>query len=118
MLLGRNRYVCAPPAGSVLSKALRAWKFAAKGRWTLNPAQLFRNFRDSSFWEQAKPSRVEASGQPKPKWMTFDDQWVDEVRRGLKACEVFVWYPIYCEFNLYRSQSSPQTSYRAYIQSM
>jgi len=27
--------------------------------------------------------------------MTFDDKWVDEVRRGLKACEVFCWYPLY-----------------------
>ncbi len=27
--------------------------------------------------------------------MTFDDAWVDEVRRGFKACTVFVWYPIF-----------------------
>lgn len=29
--------------------------------------------------------------------MTFDDQWVDQVRRGFKACSVFLWYPLYCE---------------------
>lgn len=28
--------------------------------------------------------------------MDFDDEWVDEVNRGLKACSVFCWYPIYC----------------------
>lgn len=27
--------------------------------------------------------------------MTFDDAWVDEVRRGLMACKVFLWYPLY-----------------------
>ena len=27
--------------------------------------------------------------------MTFDDAWVDEVRRGFKACTVFVWTPIF-----------------------
>lgn len=27
--------------------------------------------------------------------MVFDDEWVDEVRRGLKACKVFLWYPLY-----------------------
>lgn len=27
--------------------------------------------------------------------MTFDDIWVDEVRRGLKACTVFLWYPLW-----------------------
>ena len=28
--------------------------------------------------------------------MTFDDQWVDEVQRGIKACGVFCWFPLYC----------------------
>jgi POT family proton-dependent oligopeptide transporter len=27
--------------------------------------------------------------------MTFDDEWVDEVRRGFLACKVFLWYPVY-----------------------
>lgn len=27
--------------------------------------------------------------------MTFDDEWVDEVRRGVLACKVFLWYPVY-----------------------
>lgn len=27
--------------------------------------------------------------------MTFDDEWVDEVRRGFLACKVFLWYPLY-----------------------
>lgn len=31
-----------------------------------------------------------------PRWMTFDDLWVDEVRRVVKACVVFLWYPVYC----------------------
>lgn len=27
--------------------------------------------------------------------MTFNDAWVDEVGRGLVACKVFLWYPLY-----------------------
>jgi len=27
--------------------------------------------------------------------MTFDDHWVDEVRRGWSACQVFLWYPLW-----------------------
>lgn len=27
--------------------------------------------------------------------MTFDDSWVDEVRRGFAACAVFTWYPLF-----------------------
>lgn len=45
-----------------------------------------------SFWEDVKPSHL---GADKPAWMTFDDAWVDEVRRGFKACTVFLWYPLY-----------------------
>src|SRR6185437_7138139 len=90
-------YKGTPPAGSVLSKAVRAFMFAAKGRWTLNPVRLVRNFGASDFWDHAKPSHLEATGQPKPDWMTYDDHWVDEVYRGLSACKVFVWYPLYCK---------------------
>jgi len=45
------------------------------------------------FWENAKPSNIKGE---RPTWMTFDDNWVDEVRRGLKACSVFGWFPLYC----------------------
>jgi len=27
--------------------------------------------------------------------MTFDDEWVDQVARGLKACAIFLWFPVY-----------------------
>jgi len=45
------------------------------------------------FWERVKPSNIPAS--ERPAWMTFDDAWVDEVRRGLKACAVFLYLPLY-----------------------
>ncbi|KAJ3785026.1 PTR2-domain-containing protein [Lentinula aff. detonsa] len=91
LYFGRNKYKRSPPEGSVLGTALRLFAFAARGRWSLNPIRLWKNFNTDDFWEQAKPSRV----VNKPEWMTFDDRWVDEVRRGLKACAVFTWYPIY-----------------------
>ena len=53
-----------------------------------------RNCRSPGFWEDTKPSKM-APAQI-PGWMTFDDLWVDEVRRVMKACVVFLWYPIYC----------------------
>lgn len=48
-------------------------------------------------WAAAKPSNF---GANKPAWMDFDDAWVDEVRRGLLACRVFLWYPLYCTWTL------------------
>lgn len=94
--IGRNRYVRSPPAGSVFSKALRILRYCAKGRMSLNPVKTWRNLTAPDFWDAAKPSRVQETEGGKPSWMTFDDQWVDEVRRGFKACIVFLWMPIYC----------------------
>lgn len=70
------------------------------------------------FWEKAKPSKQTA--ESKPRWMTFDDTWVDEVRRGFKACTVFLWFPIYCELNTtegLKLESEINFNFRAPIQS-
>lgn len=93
MIFGKKYYKLRPPQGSVLGPALKLWIYAAKGRWSINPIRCVKNMRDMSFWENVKPSKIPAS--ERPKWMTFDDQWVDEVRRGFKACTVFLWYPLY-----------------------
>ncbi|RPD65541.1 oligopeptide transporter [Lentinus tigrinus ALCF2SS1-7] len=93
LFFGRNMYVTSPPRGSVLSKALRIWRTAMKGRWSWNPLTLFKNMNSADFWESAKPSHFKA--EDRPSWMTFDDQWVDEVKRGFKACKVFLYYPIW-----------------------
>ena len=93
LAFGSKYYVKTPPSGSVLAECMRLWSYAAKGRWTLNPIQLAKNMRADDFWENVKPSKH--SPETKPRWMTFDDAWVDEVRRGFKACTVFLWFPLY-----------------------
>jgi hypothetical protein len=45
-------------------------------------------------WDRAKPSRIPE--EVRPVWMGFDDDWVEEVKRGLKACNVFLFYPFLC----------------------
>ncbi|RYO77239.1 hypothetical protein DL762_009393 [Monosporascus cannonballus] len=91
MIWLRNKYHRRPPTGSVLSKSMATFFLALKGRVSLNPVQTWRNCKDGEFWERVKPSRLEN----KPSWMTFDDAWVDEVRRGFQACKVFAFYPIF-----------------------
>ncbi|KAH9975483.1 POT family-domain-containing protein [Lactifluus volemus] len=81
-----------PPQGSVLAKSIKVWCYAARGRWSLNPIVLYKNFKAEDFWESAKPSNIPDS--QRLVWMTFDDKWVEEVRRGFKACTVFTWYPL------------------------
>ncbi|KAJ6546367.1 POT family-domain-containing protein [Mycena sp. CBHHK59/15] len=93
LIVARNRYIRSPPTGSVLALFLKMFGFAAKGRWSAFPVTMYRNFSSADFWEAVKPSNVAA--HERPAWMTFDDQWVDEVKRGIKACSVFCWYPIY-----------------------
>jgi POT family proton-dependent oligopeptide transporter len=91
----RNRYHKSPPTGSVLIRAVKLLFMAQKGRWSINPVQTRKNLKAESFWEDVKPSHL---GDRKPVWMQFDDAWVDQVARGLRACSCFTWIPLYCKF--------------------
>lgn len=93
MFWGRNRYKHAPAQGSVLGKAVRTLLFAMHGRWHWNPVVMWKRTHDGNLWESAKPSNIEPARRP--AWMTFDDAWVDELRRGFAACAVFCYYPLY-----------------------
>lgn len=93
MWWGRNRYERRPPGGSLLEPALKTWFLAQKGCWSLNPVRTWKNLHREDFWEKVKPSNF--SNETRPKWMTFDDAWVDELSRGFAACAVFCWYPIF-----------------------
>jgi POT family proton-dependent oligopeptide transporter len=93
MWWGRKRYQQRPPSGSVVGKAFRCFFYGMKGRWSLNPYNLYKRTSDGSIWEAVKPSNVQPS--QRPSWMTFDDAWVDELRRGFAACKVFCYYPLY-----------------------
>jgi POT family proton-dependent oligopeptide transporter len=89
----RNKYHKAPPTGSLV---LRSWKLltlAQKGKWSINPVTTRKNLKSENFWEDVKPSKL---GDRKPAWMQFDDAWVDQVARGLRACSCFTWTPLYC----------------------
>jgi POT family proton-dependent oligopeptide transporter len=110
LFVGRNRYNRSPPTGSVFGVAMRLWRFAARGRWSINPVKTVKQLTADDFWENVKPSRVAANnGGVKPSWMAFDDQWVDEVRRGFKACVVFVWFPLWCEYPTLSTSSFEQS---------
>lgn len=93
MWWGRKRYQQRPPTGSALSKSFKVLFFALRGRWSLNPVRFYKNTHDGTMWASAKPSNIPMDRRP--EWMTFDDAWVDEVRRGFAACRVFLWYPLY-----------------------
>ncbi|EKV07527.1 Major facilitator superfamily domain, general substrate transporter [Penicillium digitatum] len=93
MWWGRKRYRQSSPAGSVTYKAIKTFLFCMRNRWHYNPYIFWKRTHDGTLWDTAKPSSIEP--EFRPKWMTFDDAWVDEVRRGFAACAVFCYFPVY-----------------------
>jgi POT family proton-dependent oligopeptide transporter len=81
----------------VLIRAVKLLKMACKGKWSINPVQTRKNLKSERFWEDVKPSHL---GAGKPGWMQFDDAWVDQVARGMRACSAFTWIPLYCESHI------------------
>lgn len=77
MWWGRDKYDRRPPAGSILGPAFKTWALAQKGRWSINPIRTWKNMHDGTFWDSVKPSKF--TDETRPKWMTFDDAWVDEL---------------------------------------
>ncbi|KAF1936101.1 PTR2-domain-containing protein [Clathrospora elynae] len=85
----KKHYKLSPPTGSVMGKAFKLIGLGIK------KSPMKNTFKDDGFWDRVKPSAIRASGEVIPVWMTFDDAWVDEVKRGILACKVFLWYPLY-----------------------
>ncbi|KAF3799774.1 putative peptide transporter ptr2 [Colletotrichum gloeosporioides] len=92
----KKKYHLTPPTGSVFEKFLKMTNFARK--------------RSGGFgkmnWDMAKPSNVPVA--ERPSWLTYDDAWVDECRRGLKACKVFLFLPVF--FLAYNQMTNNLTS--------
>ncbi|KAI9654023.1 MAG: peptide transporter ptr2 [Alyxoria varia] len=74
IILGKNHYVTQPPTGSILPKAFKAIGIGMKNGFKM---------------DAAKPS---VSGNSSANW---DDTFVEELKRALIACRVFVFYPVY-----------------------
>ena len=74
LIVGRNKYVKVPVGDKIVNKTFKCvWVGIINGF----------NF------DAAKPSVKPEKSYP------WDDHFVDEVKRTISACKVFVWYPIY-----------------------
>ncbi|THY32686.1 PTR2-domain-containing protein [Aureobasidium pullulans] len=100
LFFNRKNYILSPPTGSILSKFFHMLKFS------------WKNKQGSFKWNVAKPSNVPA--EQRPVWMTYDDAWVDEVKRGLSACKVFLFLPLF--FLAYNQMTGNLTSQAAVLQ--
>lgn len=80
-VFGRKRYIQAPPRGSVFVEAGRLF--------------YYKLFKVKGPFENCKPSNLAISHPELAAKATWDDVFVDELKRALKACVVFCWFPIY-----------------------
>ncbi|KAM5355062.1 hypothetical protein ACJ41O_001708 [Fusarium nematophilum] len=77
LVLRRKTYVNRPPQGSIITDAFKA----------IGLMIASRNM------DAAKPSWREANG--KTKVVPWNDHFIEELKRALRACKVFVFYPIF-----------------------
>ncbi|KAF5545429.1 proton-dependent oligopeptide transporter POT family [Fusarium phyllophilum] len=77
LVLRRKTFVNRPPQGSVITDAFKALGMMIAARNT----------------DAAKPSWREANG--KTTVVPWNDHFVDELKRALRACKVFIFYPIF-----------------------
>ncbi|OLL27017.1 putative peptide transporter ptr2 [Neolecta irregularis DAH-3] len=73
LLLGKNTYIIVPPEGSIITKSCRAFSIG-----------------------------ILAGGNMDAAKENFDDRFIDELKRGLVACKIFLFFPIYwiCFFQM------------------
>ncbi|KAI9893342.1 MAG: peptide transporter ptr2 [Vezdaea aestivalis] len=74
LIVGKNKYVSRPPQGSVMPQAIKVCWIGLKNRGNI---------------DVAKPSHQPGATVP------WDDHFVDEIKRALIACKIFVYFPIY-----------------------
>ncbi|KAI1647902.1 uncharacterized protein F4817DRAFT_336266 [Daldinia loculata] len=80
------RLIKQPPGGSDLGNVFRVLgDIFAHGGW--------KRIGRTGFWEAGKPSVRKAAGSTKV--YTYDDQFVNDVRRTFQACGIFLFSPIW-----------------------
>ncbi|KAI8059137.1 POT family-domain-containing protein [Gongronella butleri] len=98
IVLGRKQYVSAPPRGSVVLEAAKV---------------IFYSFKVGGF-ANTKPSVLAVSHPELAAKATWDDIFVDELKRGLSACAIFCWFPLY--WLCYNQMTNNLTSMAATMQ--
>ncbi|KAJ1721190.1 peptide transporter ptr2 [Coemansia erecta] len=94
--LGRNRYVRNPPSGSILLVAVKCMVTGFKQSRKAKKAGHVITREDgkkASWMDYAKPSNMLDSEESENA--AWNDNFVDELHRTLRACKVFLFFPVY-----------------------
>lgn len=81
------------PKGSVLVDSWRVFKITFSNGW-------ISRWKNGSLWEYAKPTNMIARGREfyntkKRSPITWDDQWVLDMKQTLHSCKIFIWFVIF-----------------------
>jgi len=64
LLVAKNKYIVAPPRGSILLETLRVVALCTGTKFSWNPIQFYKNVQVTGFWEAAKPSSYPKGEHP------------------------------------------------------
>lgn len=90
------------PEGSVLSNTWRIFRVTFRGGW-------IKRYSNNQLWEYAKPSNMLARGEnyyknssksifgkvSQFKEISWNDQWVLDIKQTVNSCKIFIYYPIF-----------------------
>lgn len=80
----------------MLIETIRVIRIVLNSVFSFNPIKWYKNVKaNKSYWNIAKPSYYIKVHNQLPAFVTWDDAFVDEVKRTLRACRVFIFFPFY-----------------------
>ena len=93
LVWAKPRIVMYPPGGSSVADGVKVMRVAQKEA---------KGFIKEEDWEAAKPTKMRENGRydaivekHRPGWISWDDQFVDELKTTLKAMQVFCLLPVW-----------------------
>lgn len=87
----QSRIVVKDPEGSALVNTTRILRVSYKKGW-------IKRLKSKTFWDYAMPSEMEKRGETtygNNKAITWNDQWVLNVKQTIDSCKIFIYFPIY-----------------------
>ncbi|KAK6458867.1 proton-dependent oligopeptide transporter, POT family [Scheffersomyces xylosifermentans] len=89
----QNKLVRDQPKGSVLENAWKVTRVTFSNNW-------ISRYRKGELWEYAKPSKMLERGrqyynEKKKTPITWDDQWVLDIKQTVNSCKIFIYFPIF-----------------------
>ncbi|OAL45536.1 POT family protein [Pyrenochaeta sp. DS3sAY3a] len=82
-LSGQKRYVKVPPQSSAIIDAIKVTTIACREK-------SFQNAKPSTLAEAGKSSKYKF-----PQATRYTDTYVEDVKRGVKSCKIFLFFPFY-----------------------